>query len=210
MDAFMKYYRPVVLGEATEGGACWAEVAEGIRIGDNSAVERLYAALSDGPCLGIFRRLDPQFAQDRVHEVMVIVIEAIRGGALRDPDRLMGFVWVVARRRAAALIRGASFQRRRLADATQQEPRTPRDESPEARASAREQRDGVKRMLARLKVRDREILERFYYGEQAAEQICSEMHLTPTQFRLYKSRAIARCGDIARRARPRYQSTNPF
>jgi DNA-directed RNA polymerase specialized sigma24 family protein len=65
-------------------------------------------------------------------------------------------------------------------------------------------------MLARLKVRDREILERFYYGEQAAEQICSEMHLTPTQFRLYKSRAIARCGDIARRARPRYQSTNPF
>src|SRR5271170_3886485 len=150
MDGSMKYPTQVVPGEATESGACWADVAEGIRTGDNNAVETLYAVLADGPCLGIFRRLDPQVAEDQVHEVMVIVIEAIRAGGLRDPERLMGFVWVVARRRAAAYIRGASFQRRRRGDATQQEPRTPRDESPEARTSAREQRDGIKTMLGCL------------------------------------------------------------
>lgn len=173
-------------------------------------MERLYAALSDGPCLATFRRLNPQFAEDQLHEVMVIVIEAIRGGELRDPDRLMGFVWTVARRRAVAYIRGASTQRRRSVDLKRQELRAPQSESPEERTSCRERRDAVKRMLGCLKARDREILERFYYGEQAPEQICSEMHLTATQFRLYKSRAVGQCGNIARRARLRFQSTNPF
>jgi len=202
MDIFIPYPTQVAPGETAEISACWADVAEGIRTGDDRSVERLYALLVDGPCLGIFRRLDPQLAEDRVHEVMVIVMEAIRGGALREPDRLMGFVWVIARRRAIAQMRRASFQRRRRADAAQAETRAPRDESPEARISERERRDAVKKMLGCLRDRDREILERFYYREQAPEQICSEMQLTPTQFRLYKSRAIARCGEIARRARP--------
>src|SRR5579863_3776070 len=128
-------------------------------------MERLYAVLAEGPCLAVFRRLDPQFAEDQLHEVMVIVIEAIRGGELRDPDRLMGFVWAVARRRAVAYIRIASMQRRRSADLARHELRAPRDQSPEERLSCHERRDAVKRMLGCLKARDREILERFYYGE---------------------------------------------
>jgi DNA-directed RNA polymerase specialized sigma24 family protein len=52
-------------------------------------------------------------------------------------------------------------------------------------------------VLRRLGARDREILEKFYFEQQAPDQICDEMKLTPTQFRLYKSRAIARCFDFA-------------
>jgi DNA-directed RNA polymerase specialized sigma subunit len=58
--------------------------------------------------------------------------------------------------------------------------------------------------LRRLKKRDREILERFYLREQNAQQICAEMRLTETQFRLFKSRAIARCVSLVQPlAKPR-------
>jgi RNA polymerase sigma factor (sigma-70 family) len=196
----------VVPCTSKENGPCWADLVEKIRVGDNSAVVLLYSALADGPCVGVFRRLDPQYAEDRLHEVMVIVIEAIRSGDLRDPDRLMGFVWAVVRRRAMAYIRVAALQRQRSAGATQQELRTPREESPEERTSARERRDGVRKMLGCLKARDREILDRFYYREESPQQICSDMHLTATQFRLFKWRALVRCGEIARRAPRTFQS----
>jgi RNA polymerase sigma-70 factor (ECF subfamily) len=50
-----------------------------------------------------------------------------------------------------------------------------------------------------LSDRDREILTRFYLDEQTQEQICGEMNLTETQFRLLKSRAKARFGELGRR-----------
>jgi DNA-directed RNA polymerase specialized sigma24 family protein len=47
--------------------------------------------------------------------------------------------------------------------------------------------------------RDREILTRFYLLEQSQEQICEEMGLNDTQFRLLKSRAKQRFSDEGRR-----------
>ena len=47
--------------------------------------------------------------------------------------------------------------------------------------------------------RDREILTRFYLLEQSQEQICKEMDLNDTQFRLLKSRAKQRFSDEGRR-----------
>jgi DNA-directed RNA polymerase specialized sigma24 family protein len=64
------------------------------------------------------------------------------------------------------------------------------------------------RILKSIGKRDREVLIRFYLEEQPAEQICREMNLTETQFRLIKSRAKARFGKmgktrIARRTKPK-------
>ena len=50
-----------------------------------------------------------------------------------------------------------------------------------------------------LSERDRDILIRFYLKEQPQEQICKEMALTETQFRLLKSRAKAKFGEIGRK-----------
>ena len=55
------------------------------------------------------------------------------------------------------------------------------------------------RVLKGLSSRDREILTRFYLQEESQEQICREMKLTDTQFRLLKSRAKARFGEMGRR-----------
>jgi RNA polymerase sigma-70 factor, ECF subfamily len=54
-------------------------------------------------------------------------------------------------------------------------------------------------VLASLSQRGRDILERFYLKEQTQEQICQEMSLSETQFRLLKARAKARFGEIGRK-----------
>jgi DNA-directed RNA polymerase specialized sigma subunit len=57
----------------------------------------------------------------------------------------------------------------------------------------------IQRVLGELSKRDREILTRFYLYEQTQEQICAEMSLTETQFRLLKSRAKARFGELGKK-----------
>jgi len=57
----------------------------------------------------------------------------------------------------------------------------------------------IQRVLTELGDRDREILTRFYLYEQSQDQICSEMRLTETQFRLLKSRAKSRFGELGRK-----------
>jgi RNA polymerase sigma-70 factor (ECF subfamily) len=70
---------------------------------------------------------------------------------------------------------------------------------PERIAIARQNQDLAMRILRSIPPRDREVLIRFYLNEQPATQICREMALTETQFRLIKSRAKARFGELGKR-----------
>ncbi|HVV44178.1 MAG TPA: hypothetical protein VHC72_03210 [Bryobacteraceae bacterium] len=54
-------------------------------------------------------------------------------------------------------------------------------------------------MLNGISRRDRDILNRFYVLEQSQEQICADMGLSYNQFRLLKSRAKARFGELGKR-----------
>lgn len=54
-------------------------------------------------------------------------------------------------------------------------------------------------VLRELSEKDREILTRFYLHEQTQEQICDDMELSDTQFRLLKSRAKNRFGELGRK-----------
>ena len=71
--------------------------------------------------------------------------------------------------------------------------------NPEEDAIERQRVEIMKRVLHSISPRDREILTRFYLLNQTQEEICLEMHLTGTQFRLLKSRAKARFGELGRR-----------
>jgi RNA polymerase sigma factor (sigma-70 family) len=200
-----------IMGELTAASIQWAEVVGRIRAGDAAGIEALYAALHSVGHARWLRSIDSQSLEDQLHEMLLIVLNAIRNGDLRDPDRLMEFIRTVARRQVAAQIRDLVSYRRRFVSVSEGELPAPVDQSPEACTAQRERNNDVIRILSRLKDRDREILERFYFGEQGQAQICGEMRLTGTQFRLYKSRAIARCSLFAKRRRFRTsQSTNPF
>jgi len=74
-----------------------------------------------------------------------------------------------------------------------------RNVTPEENAMDEQRTELMRRVLKGLSSRDREILTRFYLSEQPQEQICQEMNLTDTQFRLLKSRAKARFGELGRR-----------
>ena len=63
-----------------------------------------------------------------------------------------------------------------------------------------ERRQQVGRLLNVMRPAEREILQRFYFEEQPADQIRLEMDLTRTQYRLLKSRAKARLTDRFRQA----------
>jgi RNA polymerase sigma-70 factor (ECF subfamily) len=74
-----------------------------------------------------------------------------------------------------------------------------RRNNPEQTAAFRQKVEFMLEVLRSLSERDREILTRFYLDEQSQETICREMDLSETQFRLLKSRAKARFGEVGKR-----------
>jgi DNA-directed RNA polymerase specialized sigma24 family protein len=192
----------------------WSEILEEIRNGNEQSVDGLYAAVSECARARLFRSVEPQVVDDHVQEVLMIVMAAIRNGELRNPDCLMGFVRTVTRRQVAVHIRGAMLRRRRMVSMESAHPASPPRESPEACMLTRQRIAGARKVLEMLCARDRNILIRFYYEEQDSEHICREMHLTATQFRLYKSRALLKCCQLNERPRlirtERLQSTRPL
>ncbi|MGC2660408.1 MAG: sigma-70 family RNA polymerase sigma factor, partial [Bryobacteraceae bacterium] len=124
---------------------------------------------------------------------------AIKRGDLREPDRLMGFVRTVVRRQVAAYIEQAVHTRRDQADLESGASVADRKHNPEQAAILRQKSALMKSVLEAMSDRDREILKRFYIDEQSQEDICREMDLTETQFRLLKSRAKTKFGEMGRK-----------
>ena len=85
---------------------------ERIHGGDESGMEELYRLFGRGIRYYLCRQLGHQELDDKVHDTFVIVVQAIRRGELREPDRLMGFVRTVVRRQVAAYIDDAVHSRR--------------------------------------------------------------------------------------------------
>ena len=137
--------------------------------------------------------------QDKVHDVFLIITQAIQRGELREPERLMGYVRTILRRQVSAYIESAVHVRQTEVGLEPALHLAGPDVSPERRAMEQQNQDVAMRVLQSLPKRDREVLVRFYLKEQTAEQICREMDLTDTQFRLIKSRAKARYGELGKR-----------
>lgn len=175
------------------------DIVERIRHEDPEAMERLYAMFGKGVRFYICRQLGPQELEDKVHDTFLIVVQAIRRGELREPERLMGFVRTVVRRQIAAWIDGAVHDRKDQADMESSSAVPDQDQDPEERVMRREQMELMLQVLHSLPQRERDILTRFYLDEQTAEEICDDLGLSETQFRLLKSRAKARFGQIGRK-----------
>ena len=69
----------------------WHELVERIHAGDAGAMEALYAIFSRGIRFYLCRQLGVQEVEDKVHDTFLIVVQAIRRGELREPDRPDGF-----------------------------------------------------------------------------------------------------------------------
>jgi RNA polymerase sigma-70 factor (ECF subfamily) len=177
----------------------WAPLVARIQDGDQQAMAELYKTFSRGIRYYLCRHLGSQELEDKVHDTYLIVVQAIQRGELRDPEKLMGFVRTVVRRQVAAHIDAAVHYRKEMADLEVGARVADNRSNPEQVAIREERTKLMMRVLRGISDRDREILTRFYLYEQPQEQICEEMGLTETQFRLLKSRAKARFGELGKR-----------
>ncbi|HEV3333670.1 MAG TPA: sigma-70 family RNA polymerase sigma factor [Bryobacteraceae bacterium] len=177
----------------------WGQVVDRIRRGDPTGMEDLYRVFSKGVRFFLYRQLGPHDLDDKVHDVFLIVTQSIRNGDLREPDRLMGYVRTVVRRQVAAHIEGAVQARRNQTDIEGGVVLSARGPDPERRAIEHQNEQLAMRVLNSIAKRDREVLIRFYLQEQTPDEICQAMELTETQFRLIKSRAKARFGELGKR-----------
>lgn len=177
----------------------WADLVQRVHAGDPAAMEELYRLFSTGVRFYLCRQLGPQDLDDKVHDIFLIITQSIQRGDLREPERLMGYVRTIVRRQVAQYIETAIHRRRNHADIETGFALSDQQPSPERKLIAEENTKVALGMLNSLHKRDREVLTRFYLKEQSAEQICQEMELTQTQFRLIKSRAKARFGELGKR-----------
>jgi RNA polymerase sigma factor (sigma-70 family) len=177
----------------------WDVLVDQIKAGQDAGLERLYALFHRGFRYYLVRQLGPRDMEDKIHDTFLLVVKAIQRGDLREPECLMGFVKTVLRRQVAAYIEQAVHTRRDLTDLEIGAYIADRVDNPEQQAIRRQRAELMRNALSALCERDRTILVRFYLQEHTQEQICREMSLTETQFRLSKSRAKAKFGAIGRK-----------
>ena len=203
MDGTLGTSRPPVLESAPPVGppaSDWVQLVSRIRNGESDAMAELYAIFGRGIRYFLLRNLGPVDLDDKVHDCFVIVTQAIQNGDLREPERLMGYVRTVVKRQIAASIDVAVHQRHSRVD-FEEALLSISDwrENPERKVIAKQRAEIARKVLNSVSRRDREILNRFYVLEQSQEEICAAMGLSYNQFRLLKSRAKARFGELGKR-----------
>jgi RNA polymerase sigma factor (sigma-70 family) len=179
----------------------WTLLVTDIKAGDPVAMEEFYRLFSRGIRFYLCRQLGSQELDDKVHDTLLIVVKAIRRGDLREPERLIGFVRNIVRGQVAAHLDEAAQTRPgyiessgfTLVDARR---------DPEQRPMSQENEHRMGSMLGSMSRRDREILTRFYLHGQPEEQICKDMNISETQFRLLKSQAKVRFGGLGKKKLP--------
>jgi RNA polymerase sigma factor (sigma-70 family) len=191
--------RSSAAGIDANGQTPWPALIQRIQADDAKGMEDLYHVFSRGIRFFLWRQLGKQDMEDTVHDTFLAVAEAIRRGEVRDPDRLMGFVWTVVRRHLAAHIERTVNLRNQCAEMDVEVRVQDPEADPEWKAIVRQQQSLAQALLQEVSGRDREVLIRFYLKEQTQEQICRDMQLTATQFRLLKSRAKARLETLGRK-----------
>jgi RNA polymerase sigma-70 factor, ECF subfamily len=168
----------------------WRSVVEQICQFDPLGEETLYRELNSGARQFLQRRLGTSDVEDHVHDVFLIVVQTIRRGALREPERLMGFVRTILYRQVSLGISRIVGARKNisLSDSASQ---LSFDPDAEQLVLDHEKVAAMKQGMKRMKRKDVEVLTRFYLRGQPPERICEEMALTMAQFTLRKSRAKA-------------------
>jgi RNA polymerase sigma-70 factor (ECF subfamily) len=177
----------------------WPDLVRRVRDGEPSAMEALYEVFATGIKLHLWRQLGAQDLNDAVHDLFIVVTESIRNGDVRDPERLMGYVRTIVRRHVAGQIENRLTERRTRWSAEYNPPLRDHQASPEHRIIEQQIFDVTLQILKALSKREQEVIQRFYLRDESPGEICGAMGLTETQYRLIKSRAKQRLGELCRR-----------
>jgi len=181
-----------------------AEVATGlvrrIAAGDASAEGALVERYSRG-LLYLLRRLgaSPELADDLHQETFRVVLERLRRRALDDPAGLAGFLHGTARNLVIAE-RRKTARRRTDADPEGLERAVHPASGQLSSVLQDEEAAIVRRLIGELPTdRDRQLLLRFYVGEEEKESICADLGLDSLHFNRVLFRARQRFKELLER-----------
>jgi len=173
-----------------------AAIARRIQAGDRRAESEM--AIRYGPGVAaILRRAagERALADDLYQEVFRLTIEKLRAGALREPDKLPGFICQLARNLAIGHFRR---ERRRKDNADVDELVVPDPgPSPLDQLLLGEKAALVRQVLDELTTdRDRELLRRFYLDGDDKDQVCRQLGLSAVHFNRVLFRARERYREL--------------
>jgi RNA polymerase sigma-70 factor (ECF subfamily) len=171
-----------------------AELAERIRSGgDGEAEARLVARYAGGVRSLLARHTrSVEEAEDLFQETFCLAAAKLRAGELREPSKLPGFLARLARHLATEHYRKAA-RRRTEVDSDKAEAGATAAAGQLGELLRGEEAALVRRVLDELSTgRDREILFRFYIGEEDKDEIAAELGLSGLQFNRVLHRARQR------------------
>jgi RNA polymerase sigma-70 factor, ECF subfamily len=157
------------------GAAEAAEAAEGELYRRFAPRVRLY---------GLRHLRDEETARDLVQQVMLLTIEKLRGGSVRDGDQIASFVLGVSRTMVKDLKR-LEWRRERLRNAFVAPHMV---EAPAGDATL--DVDRLERCLARLAERERMVILLTFYAERTASDVGKELEVKEGHVRVIRHRAI--------------------
>jgi RNA polymerase sigma-70 factor, ECF subfamily len=133
---------------------------------------------------GLKHLKSPAGADDLVQEVLIIVLEALRGGRIREPEHMASFVLGTCRN-VVQNIRTTGARRRGLLE------RFPRDLVPAVdgdRHHVDHARLGM--CMTRLPPREHQIILATFYGDSSADAIAADLSTSPGNVRVLRHRAL--------------------
>lgn len=181
----------------TEAAPGAADLVRRIEAGDPEAERELVERYGNG-LLFMLQHLtgDRQRAEDFRQETLRIVLEKVRAGELREPEKLPGFLRGTARNLLLGEARRAG---RRRMDALPEDAPDPADPAPSPLEEVlrAEDRRRVRQVLGELRSgRDREVLFRYHVAEEDKDGICRHLGLSSRQFNLVLFRARQRFREL--------------
>lgn len=169
-----------------------AELVNRIRRGDASAEAEFVVRFQRG-LLILLKQLtrDTDLAQDLRQDVLRIALERLRSRGIDEPERLAG--WLAGTARKLAFSETRKQARRRTWTGLPEDGAAIVDESEgQADVMERDEQVGIVRTLIgeMPNARDRELLFRYYVGDEDKDVLCDHFGLTPEHFHrvLYRAR----------------------
>jgi RNA polymerase sigma-70 factor (ECF subfamily) len=165
-----------------------AELVHRIGVGDSSQEAVLFRKFAPRIRLFGLRHLrDEHAADDLVQQVIVTVLESVRAGKMREPERLGSFVLGTARLVAKGLKTG-EYRRQGLLDRFG--PKAADYEAGESTSSL--DTEQLRRCVEGLPPRERTVVMLTFYAERSGDEIAAELGMTAGNVRVVRHRAIGR------------------
>ena len=175
--------------DALDDGALARRVAGAQGGPDGAAEAELYRRLAPRVRLYGLRHLrDRQAAADLAQQVLLMTLERLRAGEVREPERIASFVLGACRMTVLEMRRGAK-RREELLEEWAPASAGVTYEMPEPHMLDPERLGGC---LEALTERERSVVVMSFFADKAADQVGAELGLTGGNVRVIRHRALGR------------------